>query len=319
MTVVANNKSAADANVAEVAKYLREGTALPVGRIFTSRTVTVAANSALLNTKRGGGIAGQVATSIQNLGTGPVIMVDGACGFHSRGAVELVGNGTAAAIQIAGKNDPPTGRHKLDTIVATNCSDGILCTGNDHADNSTVEELETFATRNPLTLDNPQAVNWHIGTLRVNYLGGPNRQNVVNAKQACLVTIDRLTSLHADLTILRVDGFSPNSCGLSIRYLEFDNYAPQYPSKLTLFKYDGPTHPENPHWDMRYIRWRVRVLDGFICPNIDPATGTCMLDTSKWFDIPAEVLLKRTPAGEYCGLDLTDIRWDIRNAPAPTP
>lgn len=302
MTIKANDKSEAVAsdNAKAVAKAIREGAALPVGRIYTTEPITIPAgySSGRIVTKRGGGIANTVPTSIQMLGRGPVMHIGGG-GLSQEGTLELIGHADYPAIEIEGEREPVISDLAFDRLVVQNAAVGIKLLdfpSQDHADNSTINSLAVYNVATAVESHNQQAVNWRIRELRVNaYAGGPDKQVVINCLRGGLIKIGDLICCHRNVQVIRVHEFSSNQCGFTIDHLQFDNF--DGAAWLSLFEYAGPVY--DPGFDQSYMKWRVRVHDGFVPPNPK-------IDLSQWINVPAALRAK----GKRC-IDLSGIQWDV--------
>jgi len=242
----------------------------PAGDVYLARTAVTPATVGCgrWDFQTAGGYAIDPTPQWGKIGTriicanGPALRIRGA-GFVLNGPVEIVGDGKSDAIQIEGRSNPATGRHTFRGIIFRNWGCALHCLAEpeeQHADNSKVYDCETANVGTVFASDNQQAVNWYFGGLVVNNLNGPADQLVCDLRRGGLVTIDRLVCCHPRVTVFQVRDFSPHTCRLICRDLEFDrfDFGGCY---LTALKYAGPAKPEE------WRHWFVDV-DGFVCMKL---------------------------------------------------
>ena len=245
----------------------------PAGDIYLARTATTPATVSCgrWDFVTAGGYSIEPTPTLGKIGTriickaGPVLRVCGV-GFVLNGPVEFVGDGKSDAIQIEGRTEPATGHHVFRGALFRNWGCAIHCLAEpaeQHADNSRCSDCEFANVACVFRSDNQQAVNWLFDRLLVLNLNGPAEQIVCDINRGGLVTINGLTCCHPKVVVFQVRDFSPNTCRLVCRDLEFDHFdSPD--AYLTAVKYAGPDNPEE------WRHWFVDV-DGFACMKLPKA------------------------------------------------
>lgn len=298
--LVANRESEAHGNYVRLQMALDRGQpiVLPAGDIYVNALgegplrTPAKVSCGRIDTVTAGGYSidptpalGKLGTRIIWQGTGPFLRISGA-GFVLNGPLEITGDGVSDCIQVEGRAEPATGRHRFRDVIFRNwgCAWHALAEPAEaHADNSRTVDCEVANVACVFRSDNQQAVNWRFDDLVVNNLGGPTDQVVCDIRRGGLVTIDRLICCHPRVTVFRVGGFSPHTCRLICRDLEFDRVAAT-DAYLTAFHYAGPTPAES------WRHWLVDV-DGFAC-----------------LKLPTEKLIVGPPE-----LNCTDIHVNVRS------
>lgn len=238
MGLILNDRASAKSNAATLTMALRAGgvTKLPVGTLYIDGTIEtrpiVGCGKIITDASMGYPVGGHptltgALTRVVQLGRGPSLRLSGT-GFVIDEPIEWVGNGTDSIIEVEGRANPATGRHRfrnqvfVDAGAAVKClagyygTNGLFVEDENHADNSIMDGCEAFNCDRLFWSCNQQAVGWKIRDPIVNNLG---------TKDCCVADIERgglplITGLvinHPRCTIFRIRDYSPNTCRLICR------------------------------------------------------------------------------------------------------
>lgn len=187
---------------------------------------------------------------IVQLGKGPCLRLCGA-GFILDDPIEWVGDGASAIIEVEGRAEIPTGRHRFRNQIFQNAGAWVKCLGGyyngidvvddeNHADNSIIDGCEGFNCDRALWLQNQQAVNWKLRDCVINKLGD-KACVVADIERGGEVTITGLCINDPQATIFRIRDYSPNTCRLICRDFARDRMpAESFPGNyLRLLDYVG--------------------------------------------------------------------------------
>jgi hypothetical protein len=216
---------------------------------------------------------------------------------------KATGTKTPSLIEVEGRLRQPTGRHIIRDCGLYEGSVGIrtlkgyydngsLMEDENHADNSSVENVEFFAVDSCFRSENQQAVNWTFRNIVDNERGG-GESVVFDIARGGNIYADGVYLNHNKVTLIKVRDFSPNNNRIEVRGIRWDtcNAPTDY---LTLFQYAGKPFP-----DSRGLRWSVRI-SGHIAN-----TPTPTYDTSKLIQIPIGAV----------GFPKGDLQFDVTNLP----
>ena len=243
----------------------------PAGDIYLARTATTPATVSCgrWDFQTAGGYSIEPTPQYGKVGTriickaGPVLRICGV-GFILNGPVEIIGDGKSDCIQVEGRTEPATGHHRFSGLLCRNWGCAIHALADQaesHADNSRCDACQFANVACVFRSDNQQAVNWRFNDLLVLNLNGPAEQIVCDVQRGGNILIDRLICCHPKVVVFQVKDFSPNTCRLVCRDLEFDHFEDGY---LTAVKYAGPDNPEE------WRHWFIDV-DGFACMKLPKA------------------------------------------------
>ena len=170
---------------------------------------------------------------IVQIGQGPCLRLSGV-GFVLDDPIFWVGNGVDAIIEVEGRTDIPTGRHRFRNQVFSNAQAWVECLGgyydNDdvfianenHADNGIVDGCEGFNCRKVFESHNQQAVPWKFLDCVVNNSGANDKDCLLADLEhgGGDVSFIRPVINHPYVTLARLGRYSPN-CS-SIKFIDFN-------------------------------------------------------------------------------------------------
>lgn len=234
---------------------------------------------------------GQVSSRIVQTGSGELFRVRGAGVFFVE-PVELVGDGTSAAIVVEGNDTPTgpaTGNHTFANLSFRNWGVGIKTVAgyyNDsevlqanevHADNSKIDNCKFFNVGTLFESGNQQSVNWKIRDCMYSTLAGPTDGIICDIKRGGCVTIDGLVVNHPQVTVFKVRDYSPHNIQLICTGLYQDNFnsASQY---LHILEYYGTGQTISTlKWSLDFTGFtaadQFNSSDLFVIPGSFPTTN----------------------------------------------
>lgn len=280
---------------------------LPIGDTHIFNTPDMSGNPAVvgcggLESLGAGGYSidpsptGQVGCRMIQDGKGAFLHLKGA-GFEERGCIEMVGDGVSPFIEVEGREQPATGRHHFQHLIARNGGAAISCLATPvemHADNITVDILETFNASPAFKSENQQSMGCMFGKIVVNTYKGPAEQIVFELVRGGWVHCDLLMIEHPRCVIEQATDYSMNQGSVHIGNLLIDRMD-ALGSYCSLYRYAGTFAGD----DLSWVKPRIRVMDGH-CAN----DGNPNFDLSKWLDTSS--------VAAKVGVDTSDIKYDVR-------
>jgi hypothetical protein len=246
---------------------------IPVGTLFTNATVDLGPVIGQGRYYTDGGEGYPVGghpwaayrTRIVKTTPGPMFHLLGN-GAYFVDPIELVGDGTSAAIVIEGRESPASGNHKFANITFHKwgtCFDvlGALDKKDDaHADNCIVTDCKAFDCTTFARFRNQQAVNW--------IFYHPRMESIKDTGPTVFFDIWRGGNIYAynaiinrhQCSIFRLHEHSPNTSKLVFRDFERDRL-PYRNAYLAPVEYAGTSN------DAPYCRWQIEV-SGF-APDVE--------------------------------------------------